>query len=394
MSLIQLICYLGGLAGLWLGVSVMTVSGWLTQLYPFMQKWKVKQRFILLSVTRNMKYILDSAKNFADKHRSNGGYQQAKVSITANLPNGEEVEETNGIKCGFSNHNHQYVSSNHNHHHHKIGSLSQTAICGCDVLQQQHREPTPILVKQSSVTSTITDIDSGLSSESKTYLDEPYDEPDELVDGDDDQARIINITNQLGSEENNNNTINSGISKTNNSISSGISNNNNHHHQGFQVYDFTDYRFNRASSNQKLRRHSMAHAVFSSHCYNAENNNNTTNKFNNNQQSSTKQTSFSLCSSTTINNFDGSTTSTISQSKNQSSKLIKEKEKDHRWPVARGSVYWSNYSSMSTSSDDLSLISNNTTSTVTNSSISGISAVATIALRRMSLVNSKFSCKV
>ncbi|KPM03146.1 amiloride-sensitive cation channel 5-like protein [Sarcoptes scabiei] len=60
MSLIQLICYLGGLAGLWLGVSVMTVSGWVAQLYPFMQKWNYKQRYILLTARQNLKYLYES----------------------------------------------------------------------------------------------------------------------------------------------------------------------------------------------------------------------------------------------------------------------------------------------------------------------------------------------
>ncbi|CAG2111885.1 unnamed protein product, partial [Medioppia subpectinata] len=54
MSLIQLVCYLGGLAGLWLGVSVMTVSGWLAQLYPLFQKWKGKQSHIFLHCKRHL----------------------------------------------------------------------------------------------------------------------------------------------------------------------------------------------------------------------------------------------------------------------------------------------------------------------------------------------------
>ncbi|OTF69239.1 hypothetical protein BLA29_010190, partial [Euroglyphus maynei] len=62
MSLIQLICYLGGLAGLWLGVSVMTVSGWLAQLYPFMQKWNYKQRYILCTARQNIRYFYDSLR--------------------------------------------------------------------------------------------------------------------------------------------------------------------------------------------------------------------------------------------------------------------------------------------------------------------------------------------
>lgn len=62
MSLIQLICYLGGLAGLWLGVSVMTVSGWLAQLYPFLQKWNCKRKYILLACRRHLKCLLDSLR--------------------------------------------------------------------------------------------------------------------------------------------------------------------------------------------------------------------------------------------------------------------------------------------------------------------------------------------
>ena len=54
MSLIQLVCYLGGLAGLWLGVSVMTVSGWLAQLYPFLQKWNSRQKHFLLHCKRHL----------------------------------------------------------------------------------------------------------------------------------------------------------------------------------------------------------------------------------------------------------------------------------------------------------------------------------------------------
>lgn len=58
MSLIQLICYLGGLAGLWLGVSVMTVSGWIASLYPLMQKCSYRQRYIWLSCRQHVKGLL------------------------------------------------------------------------------------------------------------------------------------------------------------------------------------------------------------------------------------------------------------------------------------------------------------------------------------------------
>jgi hypothetical protein len=54
MSLIQLVCYLGGLAGLWLGVSVMTVSGWLAQLYPFVRKFNGKQKHLFFHCKRHL----------------------------------------------------------------------------------------------------------------------------------------------------------------------------------------------------------------------------------------------------------------------------------------------------------------------------------------------------
>ena len=67
--------------------------------------------------------------------------------------------------------------------------------------------------------------------------------------------------------------------------------------------------------------------------------------------------------------------------------------RSHPHTIARRAVYWSNYSSMSTSSDDLSLISSSTNSTnISNSGISisgnngGVNA-STI-LRRLSLINS------
>ncbi|KAI2810834.1 hypothetical protein BLOT_002000 [Blomia tropicalis] len=291
MSLIQLICYLGGLAGLWLGVSVMTVSGWLAQLYPFMQKWKVKQRFIVLSATRNTKHFLDSVKNFTDRKRMNDGYQQARqVSV-------EVGSSTNGDGSCLS------MTTTKD-----IGTPLTTSVVSTPEHHRyinQYHKTIGKLMKQSSITSTTTDIDSGLSIESKTYHD-----PDDTNSED------------LLEEE----TPENG-----------------------RMIEFGDMPIT-IIKNQR-RRHSMAPSLFGG----------STNTTTNDHQHKTNQ--------------DNS-------------------HKNHRWAMARRSVYWSNYSSMSTSSDDLSLISNTTSSTITNGSMTGVAAATTSALRRMSLVNSKFSSKV
>lgn len=104
MSLIQLICYLGGLAGLWLGVSVMTVSGWLAQLYPFMQKWNYKQRYVMLTCRRNLKYLFESLRNryqYEKTPNGNGsidhccGYvqQQSSVDSTSSSSGPESLQD-------------------------------------------------------------------------------------------------------------------------------------------------------------------------------------------------------------------------------------------------------------------------------------------------------------
>src|SRR5699024_7283857 len=137
-------------------------SGWLAQLYPFMQKWNIKQRFIMLSAKRNMKYLWDSARNMADRRRNNGGYQQAKASIATSLPSGEVVTTSSAV-----------ASPEH-------------------YMDAYHRSPSS-LVKQSSVNSTTTDIDSGLSMESKNFLDDQEQEEEELEDAEelDDQTRMM-----------------------------------------------------------------------------------------------------------------------------------------------------------------------------------------------------------
>ena len=46
----------------------MTVSGWLAQLYPFLQKWNYKRRYILLTCRRHIKYVFKSIR----RSRQNG----------------------------------------------------------------------------------------------------------------------------------------------------------------------------------------------------------------------------------------------------------------------------------------------------------------------------------
>lgn len=423
MSLIQLICYLGGLAGLWLGVSVMTVSGWLAQLYPFLQKWNIKQRFILLSAKRNLKYAWDGARNLADRRRNNGGYRQqaakvgksskvAKASVcklqtkgggaggcclngevivttatTATIPNGGVLEM--GMGTSASNYPRRHPLSSRRH---------------CSPSQ---------LVKQSSVNSTTTDIDSGLSMESKasssssasssSYLDDMM--SGERGDSLQEQNRDRDRDNDLDEEEEDDQTrmmIGEAVLKngenanSNGNSGNGIGNGGG----GFNL---------ELRRSGKRRRHSMMAQMMgfhgsggSSSLFDKPSTPPTTSSATPPQSTGsplplhpptsgspghhlTQQAS----SNSSSNNFSIPNFST-------SSSTPSETLKQHlRWK-ARRNAYWSNYSSMSTSSDDLSLISNTTSSTMTGGggSVTGIATATSTAFRRMSLVNSKFSCKV
>lgn len=419
MSLIQLICYLGGLAGLWLGVSVMTVSGWLAQLYPFLQKWNRKQRFILLSAKRNLRYAWDGARNLADRRRNHGGYrQQAKVGGVAKVMvaskstalngscsrlqgNGEVVVTTTtatsgncGVEidaaAGSSTSAAEHFMSTYRHHRHHL----------------QRRSPSKQLMKQSSVgSSTTTDIDSGLSMESKTNSSSFLDHEDMMncgggggggggCAGGDGSGDRSNSNSQEAEEsiELEEEELEEGDDQTRMMIGETVKNGGDSGLGGFH--------FGGEMRRSKRRRHSMMAqmiGVAGLHHHNHHGSPGLFEKlpqtFTNNATPPQTGSPLPFLPSSGIHHPGQQNSHPFTTGNATPSETLKQQL---RWK-ARRNAYWSNYSSMSTSSDDLSLISNTTSSTVTGSgSVTGIAptTAASTAFRRMSLVNSKFSCKV
>lgn len=268
MSLIQLICYLGGLAGLWLGVSVMTVSGWIASLYPLMQKCSYRQRYIWLNCRHHVKGML-------------GRLQKASRT------------DYDAAECSY--------------------------------------------MKQTFLPSEACLVDDATLGGGNHRLQEHVDEDQEIDFGDsliDDLGGEVSVADAIASE------------------------------QG-QACDATFARA-RKLGNEALDKVVNSVVVVASSTTNV------------NSVNSSVVGSIATTTTTTTSMAHASTTGTVTSHFAHTGRP--------NTLAGRRSVYWSNYSSMSTSSDDISLISSCTTSTTA----SGMPILPT-AGRRMSLCNTLLS---
>lgn len=297
MSLIQLICYLGGLAGLWLGVSVMTVSGWLAQLYPFMQKWNYKQRYILLTARQNIRYFYDSFRyRQSDDDLKLPDYQTASSLSQHGAAHGIPVDvccySANSKTCCL-------YEPPPPLHGHPSGCYSDDSGC-FDMLLNEHK-----LLDRKTLSTESSD-----SGEHNPSMGELLSKSNES-----EMDAILSLDPDIEQEQ-----------------------------------------------QQKPMQPQSS-----------------------NQMSLPSQFHQQLKKSPQIRRLE-SEAKMLQNSRNGNKKLY---HRSHPHTVARRAVYWSNYSSMSTSSDDLSLISSSTNST--NVSISGNNSNsgnnASIILRRLSLMN-------
>lgn len=300
MSLIQLICYLGGLAGLWLGVSVMTVSGWLAQLYPFMQKWNYKQRYILLTARQNIRYFYDSFR-----YRQSGDdlklpdYQTASSLSQHGAANGIPVDV-----CCYSANSKTCCLYEPPLHGHPSGCYSDDS--GCFDIVNEHK-----LLDRKTLSTESSD-----SGEHHLSMGELSKSNENEMDA------ILSLDPDIEQEQ-----------------------------QPEPIQPQPSNPMSLPSQSHHLQQ---------------------------------------LKKSPPIRNLELET-KMLQNTRNGNKKLY---HRSHPHTIARRAVYWSNYSSMSTSSDDLSLISSSTNST--NVSISGNNSNsgnnggvnASIILRRLSLMNS------
>nr|XP_027206111.1 uncharacterized protein LOC113799642 [Dermatophagoides pteronyssinus] len=325
MSLIQLICYLGGLAGLWLGVSVMTVSGWLAQLYPFMQKWNYKQRYILLTARQNMRYFYDSFRfRQAAESKLPDYHKTSMVEDCCYNPNSKTC-------CLLDNHQNSCCSDDSGcfdlndkriHQYHPISRSSSRMV------KELHHQKS----SSSSTSESATDTPSHIMHKSSSQTENDECETEAILRME--EENIFNQSNhqldQSSPSSNKSSTLDLNGHQLQSSINIGKNVSNMNHNRAF---------------------------------INDSNSNNDT--------------------------ASGNDTNNRNQQQHQQNY---NQIRSHPHTIARRAVYWSNYSSMSTSSDDLSLISSSTNSTnISNSgiSVSGNGGVnASTILRRLSLINS------
>ena len=85
----ELLIIINTISGLWLGVSVMTVSGWLAQVFPILRKWNQNQRHVILQCQKHLAQMEQMTSQMSDLYSpkfSNAWYPSTTQQRDEELP--------------------------------------------------------------------------------------------------------------------------------------------------------------------------------------------------------------------------------------------------------------------------------------------------------------------